>query len=100
MASTGHGLQDIFLAGIGAMAITGDKAHEVLDTLVQRGEITVEQGKQIAKEMAKDANEATQSIQEAALQQHLNGMTPEERKAFAAKIANMVEETNAGETDE
>ena len=27
------GFRDIFLAGVGAMAITGEKAKEVLDTL-------------------------------------------------------------------
>lgn len=99
MASTGHGLQDIFLAGIGAMAITGDKAREVVDALIERGELSVEQGKGIARELSKEAAEATQGIQDAALQQHLSGMTPEEREAFAARIAAMVEKTNAEDAD-
>ena len=39
------GFRDIFLAGVGAMAITGEKAKEVLDTLIEKGGVTVEQGK-------------------------------------------------------
>lgn len=31
------GFRDIFLAGVGAMAITGEKAKEVLDTLIEKG---------------------------------------------------------------
>ena len=39
------GFKDIFLAGVGALAITGEKAKEVVDTLIEKGSITVEQGK-------------------------------------------------------
>ena len=38
------GFRDIFLAGVGAMAITGEKAKEVLDALIEKGGVTVEQG--------------------------------------------------------
>ena len=41
------GFKDIFLAGVGALAITGEKAKEVVDTLIEKGSITVEQGKDI-----------------------------------------------------
>lgn len=45
------GLKKILLAGIGAVAITADKTSEVVDELVKRGEITVEQGKALNKEL-------------------------------------------------
>ena len=53
-----NGLKDIFLAGIGAMAITGEKASEVVDKLIARGELTVDQGKEINKELQHKAEGA------------------------------------------
>ena len=47
MATIGDGFKDIFLAGVGAMAITGEKATDLVSTLITKGELTVEQGKQI-----------------------------------------------------
>lgn len=40
----------IFLSGLGALAVTAEKANEIIDELVKKGEITFEQGKEIAKE--------------------------------------------------
>jgi len=39
------GLEKIVLAGIGALATTAEKSAEMLDELVKRGELTIEQGK-------------------------------------------------------
>jgi hypothetical protein len=47
MTAIGDGFKNIFLAGIGAMAITGEKSKELVDQLVAKGELTVDQGKQI-----------------------------------------------------
>lgn len=41
----------IILAGIGAVAVTAEKAKEVLDELVGKGELTVEQGKVLNEEL-------------------------------------------------
>ena len=38
-------LKKIMLAGIGAVATTAEKSKEVVDALVKKGELTVEQGK-------------------------------------------------------
>ena len=40
-----EGLRKIFLAGVGAVATTAETAKDVVDNLVKKGEITVEQGK-------------------------------------------------------
>ena len=45
MATIGDGFKDIFLAGVGAMAITGEKATDLVSALIAKGELTVEQGK-------------------------------------------------------
>lgn len=40
----------IFLSGLGALAVTAEKANEIIDELVKKGEITFDQGKELAKE--------------------------------------------------
>ena len=60
MATIGDGFKDIFLAGVGAMAITGEKATNLVSTLIAKGELTVEQGKQINTELAHKAANAAE----------------------------------------
>ncbi len=45
MEKLGSGLKKVLLAGIGAVAVTGEKSKELLDEMVKKGELTVEQGK-------------------------------------------------------
>ena len=49
----GDGLKDIFLAGVGAMALTGEKSKELVDKLISKGELSVEQGKEINQELSR-----------------------------------------------
>ena len=89
MATIGDGFKDIFLAGVGAMAITGEKATDLVSTLIAKGELTVEQGKQINTELAHKAANAAESARFDALEARMSVMTPEEREAFAAKAAEI-----------
>ena len=89
MATIGDGFKDIFLAGVGAMAITGEKATDLVSTLIAKGELTVEQGKQINTELAHKAANAAQSARFDALEARMSVMTPEEREAFAAQAAEL-----------
>ena len=82
------GFRDIFLAGVGAMAITGEKAKEVLDTLIEKGGVTVEQGKDINRELQ---HKATQSRCQGS-RKHCRcdeTMSAEERAEFAATVAKL-----------
>ena len=45
------GLRKIFLAGVGAVATTADAAKDLVDQLVKKGELTVEQGKVLNEEL-------------------------------------------------
>ena len=47
----GDGLRKVFLAGIGALATTVEKSQEIVDELVKKGELTVEQGKALNAEL-------------------------------------------------
>ena len=44
-------LKKVLLAGIGAVAMTVEKSHELVEELVKKGELTVEQGKVINEEL-------------------------------------------------
>lgn len=54
------GLKKIFLAGVGAMALTYEKADELLGEMVEKGEITVEQGKALNQELKRTVKENTE----------------------------------------
>ena len=52
-----EGIRKIFLAGVGAVATTGEAAKSLIDTLVEKGELTVEQGKALNEELKKSAKD-------------------------------------------
>ena len=55
MEKIGDGLKKILLVGIGAAATTVEKSSQIIDDLVKKGEITVEQGKELCRrETGKD----------------------------------------------
>ncbi|MDF7640702.1 phasin family protein [Bifidobacterium sp. ESL0784] len=53
----GDGLRTVFLAGIGALATTAEKGQELVDELVKKGELTVEQGRTLNTELKHKAQE-------------------------------------------
>jgi polyhydroxyalkanoate synthesis regulator phasin len=44
-------LKKVFFAGIGSLALTYEKANDLVQDLVERGKITVEQGKKLNEEL-------------------------------------------------
>lgn len=59
----GEGLRRVFLAGVGALATTAEKGQELINNLVDRGELTVDQGKKLNSELAHNAKEAKDTLQ-------------------------------------
>ena len=57
-----EGLKTVFLAGVGAVAVTGEKSKQLIDDLVKRGELTVEEGKTLNQDLAKKFNERTEGF--------------------------------------
>ena len=51
------GLKKLLLASVGAVALTAEKADELVGTLVEKGELTVEQGKELNKELKRTYKE-------------------------------------------
>ena len=57
MDAISEGLRKLILAGIGAVAATKEKSEVILDELVKKGELTVEQGKVLNEELKRDIKE-------------------------------------------
>ncbi|MCH4053734.1 MAG: phasin family protein [Atopobiaceae bacterium] len=89
------GLKTIFLAGIGAVATGAEKGQEVVDKLVEKGELTVAQGKALNEELKRKAKDVGSQTTDAALKSRLASMSPEEREAFAKHVADMVSDIDA-----
>ena len=51
MDSFGENVKKLLLAGIGAVAVTAEKSKDLLDEMVEKGELTVEQGKVLNEEL-------------------------------------------------
>lgn len=97
MTNIGDGFKNIFLAGIGAMAYTGEKGKEIIDQLVEKGEITLDQGKELNEELKRKAGETSANLREGFLEARMKAMTPEEREAFVAKAAEFAAAQNAAD---
>lgn len=52
----------LLLAGIGAAATTYDKSVEVVEQLVEKGKITVEEGKELSEELKRDVKEKAENV--------------------------------------
>ncbi|WP_330413601.1 hypothetical protein [Coprococcus sp. AF21-14LB] len=50
MDGFGDNIKKLLLAGIGVVATTAEKSKEMLDEMVEKGELTVEQGKALNEE--------------------------------------------------
>lgn len=56
------GLKKILLAGIGTVAVTAEKSKDVLDELVKKGELTVEQGKALNEELKHNIKQTVKDL--------------------------------------
>ena len=86
-------LKKIFLAGIGAVAVTAEKSKDLLDEMVEKGELTVEQGKVLNEELKhnvkKTVKEKVNALKPASaeeLSDLLDKMTPEQIAAWKEQI--------------
>ena len=59
----GDGIKKFVLMGIGAAAMTVEKSQQMVDELVKKGELTVEQGKELNQELKRNVKK---TIDEAA----------------------------------
>lgn len=80
-----EGVRKVFLAGVGAVVVGAEKSQGLIEELVKRGELTVEQGKVLNEDLTSKVREATKNASEEILRSRLRSMTPEEREAWLAR---------------
>ena len=106
MDGIGENIKKILLAGIGAVATTTEKSKELLDEMVKKGELTVEQGKVLNEElkhnirqtMKEKVNVSLKPNSPEELQEMIGKMTPEQLADLKEAIAKM--ETPEKQTEE
>lgn len=96
-------IKKVILAGIGAVAVTAEKSKDLLDEMVEKGELTVEQGKvlneelkhnikQTVKENTKpdaksgEKSDAAPKKDEMNVEEILDRLTPEQIEMLKAQI--------------
>ena len=94
----GEGIRKILLAGVGAVAIGAEKSQELIEELVKKGELTVEQGKILNEELTRKASKAATETQDSLLRMYLEGMSAEERAAYAKRVTELASDIDAGTT--
>ena len=109
-------MKKVFLAGVGAVAVTADKSEEIFNDLVEKGASTVEHGKAMNQELKHNVKERAEERKARAreagtsdnplrdLNAILAGMTAEQLDALKgkineaeAKVKNAASDTKADE---
>ena len=94
MENFSDNIKKVLLAGIGAVAVTGEKSKELLDEMVKKGELTVEQGKalneelkhNIKKTMKEKVNVSVKASSPEELDTLLDEMTTEQLRLLKERI--------------
>ena len=87
-------MKKIMLAGVGAVATTVEKSQELVDNLIAKGELTVEQGKAINEELKKksknaDSEQKEQTEKATMIIEQLESLNEEEIAAVKKKLSEM-----------
>lgn len=98
-------VKNVVLAGIGAAAVTTEKAKDVADELVKKGSLTVEQGKVLNEELKHNIKETldNKKKKDASIEELLSAMTPDQidaLKELLNKAAKPQEEEQKAEQKE
>ena len=104
MDGFGENIKKVLLAGIGAVAITTEKSKDLLNEMVKKGELTVEQGKvlneelkhNIKKTVRENVNVSVKASSPEELDELLSKKRPEQIEALKERIRSM----ESGETVE
>lgn len=80
------GIRKFFLAGVGAVATTAEKSQEVLDDLVKKGELTVEQGRAMNEELKHNIKNKVYGSPEERMNKFVNTLSAAELEALKARL--------------
>ncbi len=86
-------LKTLFLAGVGAAAVTAEKTKALVGELVEKGRLTVEQGRVLNEELHHRSGPVSRAVppdsEAEQLLRSLDRMSPEDLAALKAKLAAM-----------
>ena len=86
-------LKTLFLAGVGAAAVTAEKTKALVGELVEKGRLTVEQGRVLNEELHHRSGPVSRAVppdsEADQLLRSLDRMSPEDLAALKAKLAAM-----------
>ena len=90
MSNFNEDLKKVLLAGIGAVAVTAEKSKEVVEQLVKKGELTVEQGKVLNEELKHNvAEKLREPLTVDKIRKDLEKVNDEELEILKAKIEEL-----------
>lgn len=83
-------LKKVLLAGIGAVATTIEKSKDVVDELVKKGELTVEQGKTLNEELKHNLTKKTEkTVSVDQISKDLENINPKDLEILKEKITEL-----------
>ena len=94
-------LKKIMLAGIGSMAYSYEKASEMVDNLVKKGQLTMDQGKELSEELkrnVKSTSEKSIPLTKEDIKELLQGMnfaTKDDLNSLKVKVAELEGKLNS-----
>lgn len=95
-------MEDIFkrtiLAGIGSLAMTYDKANKLVNELVEKGQLTVNQGKELNEELKRtiEKNKADKDLEVEDYVNSLNLATKTDMENLNKRIYELEKRINGG----
>lgn len=98
MHNLSEDLKKVLLAGIGVAAVTVEKSKEVIDELVKKGELTVEQGKALNEELKHNlAKKMEKPVSVEKISKDLEEIKPEDLEILKVKIEELQNGTSETE---
>lgn len=88
-------LKKVFTIGVGAVSSGVEKSQALISDLVNKGELTFEQGKELNAEIAQRLKSTAEGGSEAVLRARLKGMKSEDRAAWLERAQQMVADLDA-----
>lgn len=85
----GKDLWNVALAGIGAVAIVGEKAYELGKICAEKGGETLEKGKAVSEDLMRKGEQIAQERREKYRQEALERLTAVEREELRIKLADL-----------
>ena len=89
METFGENLRKLILAGIGAAAATAERSQALMDELVQKGELTVAQGKVLNEELKHCRNQVKPTEAKSAGRDELQALAEEMRSLTPDQIGKL-----------